>query len=233
VRTTDVDIEVRSFGTDQPARGSIVLLHGWGGSAESLAPFASAFAAHGYLVTATSMRGFGGSSGDDDCGLHQPDDIGPVVAWARDEAPGAAPVALVGISQGGQVALLAAARGVPVDAVAAWAPVTDVARWRDTTQYPGIPEYIATTCADGRFDERSPLAVADRISVPVLLVHGDRDTRVPTEQSVLLHERMVATGGACTLELLQGVGHGRDRTGSQRTVGLTVAFLDRVAAGAV
>jgi dipeptidyl aminopeptidase/acylaminoacyl peptidase len=231
VRTADVDIEVRRFGTDLPVRGSIVLLHGWGGSAESLAPFASAFAGCGYVVTATSMRGFGGSSGDDDCGLHQPDDIGPVVAWARDQASPPGPVALVGISQGGQVALLAAARGVTVDAVAAWAPVTDVARWRDTTRYPGIPEYIDTTCADGRFDERSPVAVADRITVPVLLVHGDRDTRVPTEQSVLLHDRMVASGGTCTLELLEGVGHGRDRTGSQRTVDLTVAFLDRLASG--
>ena len=57
------------------------------------------------------MRGFGGSGGEDDCGLEQPDDVVAVVDDLRARHPSVARVGLLGISQGGQVALLAAAAG--------------------------------------------------------------------------------------------------------------------------
>jgi cephalosporin-C deacetylase-like acetyl esterase len=48
-------------------------------------------------------------------------------------------IGIVGFSQGGQVALLAATRGTPVRAVVAYYPVTGVARWKVTTANPDIP----------------------------------------------------------------------------------------------
>jgi len=108
-------------------------------------------------------------------GLRQPDDIVNAVgvlaseAWVLNGTVG-----LLGVSQGGQVALLAAARGAPVRAV-----------WRATTSCPGIVSYIDAVCGtDTR--RRSPVNFAGDINAPVLLVHGDADAHVPTEQSDLM-----------------------------------------------
>jgi dipeptidyl aminopeptidase/acylaminoacyl peptidase len=174
---------------------------------------------------AISMRGFGRSAGEDDCGLEQPDDVGEVVAALRAEAPELQRVGLLGISQGGLVALLAAARGSPVDAVAAWAPVTDVARWRATTSVTEIRAYIDDRCADGLFADRSPLALAQDLRLPVLLVHGDADTRVPTEQSLRLDEAIRGCVGDVELVLLPGVEHRRGPDGNRRAMDRTLAFF--------
>ena len=220
-----VPIEVLLFTPTQPA-AAVVLLHGWNGSAQDLATPAQQLAEAGYLALSVSMRGWGGSGGDDDCGLEQPDDVTAVLRWLASERPDVAPrIGLLGISQGGQVALLCAARGAPASAVAAWAPVTDVARWKVTTEHPGIPAYVDRACADGDLARRSPLASAGAIRVPVLLVHGGADTRVPTAQSRLLHDAVRQAGGRSRLEVLEGVGHHRGHDGNARAFGVTTAFF--------
>jgi uncharacterized protein len=103
----------------------------------------------GYHAISESMRGFGGSGGREDCGLRQPNDSIAVLEWMRDrrEIDGE-PLGLYGRSQGGLVALLAAARAPRlVRAVVVWNAVTDIDHWRDNTQHPGIPAYIHTVCA--------------------------------------------------------------------------------------
>ena len=186
----------------------VVVLHGWGGSAASMTALGELLNSAGYGVALVSMRGWGGSGGRDDAGLEQPDDIvGAIRTLTAEPWVLGGAVGLVGVSQGGQVALLTAARGAAVVAVAAWAPVTDLDRWRATTSYPGIVSYIDTTCgADTR--SRSPVEVASAITAPVLLVHGESDVRVPTEQSDLMVDALRRHGRDVELRLLPGVGHG-------------------------
>jgi len=140
--------------------------------------------------------------------LRQPDDVFAVVEWLRAQ-PGivADRIGLVGFSQGGQVALLAAARDSRLQVVVAYFPVTDVARWKITTNHPDIPSYIAAVC-EPEVAPRSPLLRADQISARVLLVHGDRDVRVPTEQSQLLHAARASRGLPSELLLVPGAEHG-------------------------
>lgn len=194
-------------------RPAVIVLHGWqtAGTNGALVVEARArrYSEEGYHALALSMRGWPPSGGADDCGLRQPDDVVRAVEWLR-ALPGvhADRVGLVGFSQGGQVALLAAARDPRVRAVVAVFPVTDVARWKTTTANPDIPGYVTAVCEPGGAAPRSPLTRAADIAAPVLLVHGDADIRVPTEQSVLMRDALAAAGRRVQLFLVPGAQHG-------------------------
>jgi dipeptidyl aminopeptidase/acylaminoacyl peptidase len=194
-------------------RAAILVLHGWApagtNGSSRVEDRARRYSEAGMVALALSMRGWPPSGGRDDCGLEQPDDVVRAVDWLASQ-PGVDPdrVALLGFSQGGQVALLAGARGARVRALVAYFPVTDVLRWKATTANPDIPGYVAAVCEPGGAAVRSPLLQAASLTVPILLVHGDRDTRVPTEQSVLLHEALASLGRASTLLLVPGAQHG-------------------------
>ena len=59
----------------------------------------------------------------------------------------------------------------------------------------------------------SPMTALDRVTAPVLLAHGDRDTNVPVAESVQAHQALTALGAPAELLLLRGEGHtvvGRD-----------------------
>src|SRR5690606_10892602 len=131
------------------------------------------------------------------------------VGWMA-ALPGVDParVALVGFSQGGQVALLAASRSTAFRAVAAYYPVTDVARWKLTTSRTDIPEYITAVCEPGGTDARSPVFQAAGITAPVLLIHGEADTRVPTEQSERMLAALQQAGRTAQLLRVPGAAHG-------------------------
>ncbi|HUU34293.1 MAG TPA: dienelactone hydrolase family protein [Vicinamibacterales bacterium] len=194
-------------------RPAVIVLHGWQpagtNGAALVASRAERYAADGYVALALSLRGWPPSGGSDDCGLRQPDDVAAAAAWLR-ALPGVAAdrIGLVGFSQGGQVALLTAARDPRIRAVAAYFPVTDVARWKATTANVDIPAYITAVCEPGGADLRSPVQRAVTIAGPVLLVHGDADTRVPTEQSRLMAAALTAAGRAVDLLIVPGAQHG-------------------------
>lgn len=198
---------------DGGRRPGVIVLHGWqpAGTNGALLVEARArrYAEEGYVALALSMRGWPPSSGGDDCGLRQPDDVARTVSWlAAQPGVDGDRIGIVGFSQGGQVALLAATRGTPVRAVVAYYPVTDVARWKETTSNTDIPGYITAVCEPGGVAPRSPRLQAGSITAPVLLVHGELDTRVPTEQSRLMKAALDGSGRRAELLLVPGAVHG-------------------------
>lgn len=190
---------------------ALVVLHGWQPAGTNGAALVEArarrYSEQGYVALALSMRGWPPSGGADDCGLQQPDDVSRAVDWLA-ALPNVDParVGVVGFSQGGQVALLAGARGARVRAIVAYYPVTDVARWKETTTNPDIPGYVTAVCEPTA--PRSPVRHAATITAPVLLVHGELDTRVPTEQSLRMQEALGSAGRPARLLLVPGAAHG-------------------------
>jgi dipeptidyl aminopeptidase/acylaminoacyl peptidase len=53
----------------------------------------------------------------------------------------------------------------------------------------------------------SPMTALERLTSPVLLAHGDRDTNVPVAESVQAHQALQALGAVSDLLLLPGEGH--------------------------
>ncbi|WP_409329067.1 S9 family peptidase [Trujillonella humicola] len=53
----------------------------------------------------------------------------------------------------------------------------------------------------------SPMTALDRLTAPVLLAHGDRDSNVPVAESVQAHQALQALGARSELLLFPGEGH--------------------------
>ncbi|MFI9393188.1 alpha/beta hydrolase family protein [Streptomyces bauhiniae] len=62
--------------------------------------------------------------------------------------------------------------------------------------------------ARDRYEERSPLAGADRIKAPFVLFQGMEDKVCPPAQSRLMAERLAGRGVACEYLTFEGEGHG-------------------------
>ena len=210
---------------------AMVVIHGWAPpgtvGAGLVAELAFEFQQAGYLALALSMRGWPETGGEDDCGARQADDVSAAVRWLARQ-PGVDPqrMVLVGHSQGGQVALLAAATQAPVHAVIAYAPVTDLELWAAMTHLPGIVDYIEDECSDDAgFAVRSPIRVADKIKAPVLLVHGTHDRRVHLVQSARFADVLARAGGEVELRTVREAGHHWSELGGAETA---LDFLRRV-----
>jgi uncharacterized protein len=185
----------------------VVYLHGVADNRRSARSVISRFLPRGFDVVAYDSRANGESSGEA-CtyGFYEKRDLQAVVASL---APG--PVVLVGGSLGAAVALQAAAGDPRVSAVVAvetFADLRTIATERAPSFFSNgaIRRGLALAEWLGRFtvDDVSPVRSAARLTIPVLVVHGDADTDTPTA-----HSRRVAAAlaGPKRLLLVPGAGH--------------------------
>jgi dipeptidyl aminopeptidase/acylaminoacyl peptidase len=131
-------------------------------------------------------------------------------------------LAALGFSQGGIFSLLLAAQTPAIKTVVAYYPVTDFPRWLAAPRAPllkrlvfhFIREYFrhdAERCPGVNFqtvlDNASALYQAERIQVPVLLIHGDQDRAAPVEESRRLAARLAALGRDVELVVVAGGRH--------------------------
>jgi len=131
-------------------------------------------------------------------------------------------LAALGFSQGGIFSLLLAAHSPVIKAVVAYYPVTDFPRWLAAPRAPllkrlvfhFIREYFrrdAERCPALPFqtvlDNASAFYQAERIEVPVLLIHGDQDGAAPVEESRRLVARLAVLGRDVELVVIAGGHH--------------------------
>jgi len=158
-----------------------------------------------------------------------------VLLAAAQQHSGVAPSATVAIggSAGGMTVLGLLTRHADLVAggVASY-PVTDLielgkrshrfeAHYTDTLVAPAAEQEVLR--------RRSPLADANLVRGPLLLLHGTDDPVVPASSTVEFAEAVRAAGGDVELELFDGEGHGfRDPANQLREYELVAAFLARV-----
>lgn len=185
-------------------RGTLVVIcHGFGSHqrSSSIVWLAESLAGP-YDVLTFDWRGYGGSGGLASLGGAEALDLAAVLALGRDL--GYARVAVVAESMGGLITLatLGAAAGDPAfpmpDAVATLGAPADYALTGGLR--PQLVKYVAPVSwmrplapllgfRLGEVQLPRPLDVVERIPVPLLIAHGDRDGTVPVRNAYLLNER--------------------------------------------
>ena len=149
-------------------------------------------------------------------------DIADVLAHAHDRRWGSPTrTAIVGSSAGGFTALgVAAADPQLIAAVIVAYPVTDLSGLADGSDR---FERHYTDSLVGQLPEaaplrfaRSPINSTERLAtIPILVMHGDKDPVVPIEQSKAFVERCLAAGAEIEFVVYEGEGHGFRRPENQ------------------
>src|SRR6266536_1590877 len=172
----------------------IVLLAGREG-AKTFFTFAMMCAQQGFASLAVTEPGFGKSEG-------KADFMGPksIEAFAvgfkrfrREHFVDAEKMGVYGYSRGGMAAsLLTVKLGKAVKAAVFGAGAYDFKKAYDETKFDSIRENIKTETGltEKAIRERSSILQMQKLKAPVLIIHGANDENVPTNQALLLSDRL-------------------------------------------
>lgn len=233
----EIMIDVRASDRKTPGP-AVIVLHGFKGFKDwgMFPPFGDRLARAGFAAVSLNVSG----SGADDRGeftfperfghntfsaeLADLDRVLEALDQGALDVHRPTSVGLVGHSRGGGMAILFAERRPRIGALATWAAISDVRRWR--------PEQMAAWRREGRIDITNartgqvlPMypdtlddidahaassldigAAAARLRRPWLLVHGSADEAVPVAEAMNL-DRVRPAGSGNERLILDGAGH--------------------------
>ena len=184
------------FGWFLPIQGSLetlVILHGWGGNAELMLPFATPFYQAGINILLIDARNHGKSDSATFSSLPRfAEDLGHSINWVKQHYPKKTKkIAILGHSVGASASLFEASRRKDIDAVisiSAFAhPEWLMQRYLQSFHLPqvvinAILRYTEWLIGHS-FSTIAPLDTVCNIRSPILLVHGKDDQIVPVEDA--------------------------------------------------
>lgn len=195
--------------------------------------FAQYFASQGYAVLQPNFRGSSGygrafaEAGYRRWGERMQRDLDDAVEMLIGQGQIAADrICIAGFSYGGYAALMGGAtRPDLYRCVFAGAAVTDLIRfvdhWEDINE--NAHDYWTTSIGDTRTDRErlfwvSPVNLADRMTMPVLLVHARDDEIVPYDHSSWMADALENAGAEYYFQSFGDGGHSFRRTGILRSI---------------
>jgi dipeptidyl aminopeptidase/acylaminoacyl peptidase len=216
----------------------VVLLHGWGGNAETLLPLAQPLHQAGFTLLFIDARCHGQS--DEDSFASMPrfaEDIGHAIDWLKQrEDIDQDAVAAIGHSVGAGAVLLSASWRNDLAAVVSIAafthPVAMMRRWFAAKGIPYRPigwlmlRYVEWVIGH-RFDDIAPVNTIRRVRCPTLLVHGAEDTTVPVSEAQAIY----ANRSGEQVQLKVVAGSHDDFADLDRELPLLVEFLSKISVG--
>jgi dipeptidyl aminopeptidase/acylaminoacyl peptidase len=207
---------------------TVISFHGGpeGQERPAFSPVAQSLVAAGFTVFAPNVRGSGGRGrafmGADDGDAREASFEDMRAAVDALVATGIAPrdrIGAHGWSYGGFLTLVALTRWPDLFAAGvSLAGMSDLRTFFAGTEpwmaAASVTEYGDPVADRDMLARISPMTSLERLTSPVLLAHGDRDTNVPVSESIQAHQALTALGAPSELLLLQGEGHtivGRER----------------------
>lgn len=167
----------------------------------------------GYVVIAPQYRGGGGSEGRDEFGgadVHDVLNVFPLAAGLG--YVDMRNVFMHGHSRGGAMVYLALKAGAPLRAAAVTSGVADFAArtrftpWvRDSVDRVLMPDFDRRQ--EEHYRERSAVNWPERLTVPLLIMHGTADDRVPPASALSLAERLQQLNRPYELVMMAGGNH--------------------------
>lgn len=206
---------------------AVIMPHGGPAAHDSMRfnPMAQALAENGYLVIQPQFRGSAGfgvkhrEAGYGEWGKKMQDDITDAVNFAvKKGLVDPAKVCIVGASYGGYAALAGGAFTPDiytcVVSMAGIGNLKSMFTWGKSEygRNSSVVSYMKKQFTNGEADTQAMLAVspeefATNFKVPVLLIHGVDDERVPFEQSEAMHKALKKANKEVTLVQLKDEGH--------------------------
>ena len=172
-----------------------------GDIAPELVTFFHRLAAEGFVILAPMLRQSDGSEGRDELGGADVDDLMNVLPLARSLAyADVNNVFMYGESRGGMMTYQAVKRGFPLNAAAVFGAFTDARELVDSHPKQYSPAVLKQIWPDYEehgeeiFKNRSAIFWAERLNVPLLIMHGGADWSVNPEQSLNLAQRLQKLG---------------------------------------
>ena len=213
---------------------ALAILHGWGGNAEMMLPFAKPLRAAGYALLFFDARSHGRSDGDSFASLPRfAEDLAQVVDWLQVQTEvDAHRIGVIGHSVGAGAALLLASRRKDLAAVVSLAafahPAGIMQRWLSEKRIPYWPLgayilYYVQRVIGCRFDDIAPCHTIRRANCPVLLAHGTEDDMVPVSEV----QEIYANRRDERVHLLLMPGSHDEYGEAERHIETVIAFLDR------
>jgi dipeptidyl aminopeptidase/acylaminoacyl peptidase len=223
VRFRSRDDTVTLEGWYIPARSgapTIIYVHGLNSqrTANGAVDLAAKLYYKGYGALLFDLRGQGLSEAARvSAGYFEQEDVLGAMDYLMSRGVAAERVGVLGFSMGAATALLAASQEPRIKAVVADSPFANASdRLSDeTARRTTIPEYmapvflpLAKVFAKGLYDIRigdvNPERAVRRLGYPILVIHGDADTRIPIEQGRRVHR---AAPAGSEFWLAPGVDH--------------------------
>ncbi len=195
-------------------RGTILCVHGYRSEMETLLPTARVFSAAGYRVVLVDLPGHGRSTGTRIAyGVLEAHDLTALldelqrIGWIK------GPLGTWGMSMGASTVIRLAANDPRIQAVVAVAPYDNLQDLIAHVSLKSIPvidwfvdksdvqRRLVMACLEAGFDpgEADTVKVAQRLTCPLLVVHGRLDAVVPFEQGRRVFE--AAAGPKSFVEL--------------------------------
>lgn len=187
---------------------AVLVIHGGGwqeGDRTQLQGYATQLARRGLVAVACEYR----LSGE----AHWPaqlEDVATALRWLHetsvDWGVDRRKIATLGVSAGGHLALMLAAKHEVAGVVALYPP-----SWlRPESPSEASSLLLGPDAEPAAFERASPLTQACPGFPPTLLIHGDADDLVPAQNSIDLYRRLRELGSAAELHVFSGAPHAFD-----------------------
>ncbi|MFC4559082.1 alpha/beta hydrolase [Virgibacillus kekensis] len=203
----------------EPTNKVVVLAHGYLGDAQDMGLYGQYYYEQfGYNIFMADARGHAASGGDYiGFGWHDRLDYIDWINRIVEKYGKDTEIVLHGVSMGAATVLMSAGEELPsnVKAIVADSPYTSVEgmfsyqmdRMYNIPSFPVLPStsIVSKLQAGYSFTEASALEQVKKAEVPILYIHGNADTFVPTKMAKVLYKN---TQSEAELMIVDGAGHG-------------------------